>query len=361
MKRLILTCIAWSLFHSVLLSQGFFRLHWYDEFDGNTLDPDKWEHQTGTGASEGLTDWGNWEQQYYTPENTTVKGGMLVIRARRETKENKPFTSSRLFTRGKFSTTYGRIEARIRISQAVEGLWPAFWMLPHNSPYGTWAASGEIDIFEGKGRLPREYSGAIHYGGEWPRNTYVTTGNYTFPDEKTLEDFHLYALEWKEGKLAWYCDDILVKKISQWHSEKGPFPAPFDSDFFILLNFAVGGTFDESRVPPANFSSAEMHVDYVRVYKWDDTLSEPELPENSSGNIRADDTSGISISQTPDQITIHADQEIRTAHLYSANGKLCFSAERSNRIKTSDLDKGVYVLTVQNQKGQTKSFKVLLK
>ncbi len=46
-----------------------------------------------------------------------------------------------------------RIEASIRVP-AGNALWPAFWMLPDDSPdscsgcgvYGGWAASGEIDI-----------------------------------------------------------------------------------------------------------------------------------------------------------------------------------------------------------------------
>lgn len=360
MKRIILVCIGGLLIGSSAFSQGFYKLHWYDEFNENELNMSRWDYQLGTGASEGLTDWGNDEQQYYTNQNAVVKDGFLTITAKKETYNNKPYTSSRLFTRGKYHTTYGRIEARISLSPAVQGLWPAFWMLPQDSPYGTWAASGEIDIFEGKGRLPGEYSGAIHYGGVWPKNTYATTGDYTFANDQTLEDFHIYALEWKEGELTWYCDNRPVKKITQWHSENGNFPAPFDTDFYILLNLAVGGTFDGYKTPPEDFTSAEMKVDYVRVYKWDDTLTEPEIPDQEAGTISVS-SDDISIDQTSDEIRIKSANDIKTAGLYTADGRLCARLENLNTIKTSHLNKGYYVLAIQDRQGHSRNFKVMVK
>jgi len=112
----------------------------------------------------------------------------------------------------------------------------------------------------------------------WPRNVFATTGNYTLPNNGTVTDFHDYALDWKENEQAWYCDDRLVAKITEWHSEKSDYPAPFDTDFYLLLNLAVSGIIDEHRLPPASFTEAEMKIDYVREYKWDDHLTEPEIP-----------------------------------------------------------------------------------
>lgn len=261
-----------------VFSQGFFKLDWYDEFDGETLDPKKWDYQLGTGNSEGLQYWGNHEKQYYTRENLRLEEGMLIITAKRESKGGMPFTSSRILTRNKYSTVFGRIEARIAMPTGT-GLWPAFWMLPQDSPYGNWAASGEIDIMEAKGRLPNYYSGAIHYGGSWPDNFFTTTGDYLLPNNLSIENFHIYAIEWTDKSITWICDDQVVKKVTDWNSVNGKFPAPFDVPFYILLNFAVGGIFDEGREPDSSFQSAEMRVDYVRVYKWDDRLTKPEIPE----------------------------------------------------------------------------------
>jgi len=49
-------------------------------------------------------------------------------------------------------------------------------MLPEEDYYGTWAASGEIDIMEGDGATPTKVSSALHYSDVWPYNTHVATG-----------------------------------------------------------------------------------------------------------------------------------------------------------------------------------------
>ncbi len=88
-----------------------------------------------------------------------------------------PYTSTRIRTKTDdgdtlYAARYGRIEARMKLP-AEEGLWPAFWMLPvDTSIYGTWGASGELDIMEARGRVPDKVGGAIHYGSQWPGNTY---------------------------------------------------------------------------------------------------------------------------------------------------------------------------------------------
>ena len=293
-RRCVFLSILFLLSSYSVFSAGFFKLHWYDEFDGTSLDESKWGYQMGRGES--TDNWGNNEQQFYTSQSThdniIVEDGMLTIRGKRETpsytgwnphrnrNETANYTSARILTRGKYFTTYGRIEARISLPIA-EGLWPAFWMMPEKSVYGGWARSGEIDIMEAKGRLPNRYGGTIHFGGGWPNNRYLTTGDYTFPGGKNIGDFHVYAVEWKEGEFRWFCDGVQIgMRNSGWYAEPGgaAFPAPFNQDFHIILNLAIGGQFDGDRVPPASWQSGDMKIDYVRVYKWDDKLTEPEIP-----------------------------------------------------------------------------------
>jgi len=262
-------------------SQEGYTLIWSDEFDGDSLDKTKWSCQIGTGTSEGLTDWGNQELEYYTDreENVRVENGELVITAIKEEERvgGKMFTSARIRTmtdEGEvlFSTKYGRVEARIKLP-AGEGLWPAFWMLPvDDSIYNEWAASGEIDIMEARGRLPKKVEGTIHYGQNWPNNVYKGQ-EYVFPQDTDITDYHLYSLEWEPGVLRWYIDNECYHTTQQWFS-KGPaggtdytWPAPFDVPFYILLNMAVGGTFDLESNPYSMEEPAEMKVDYVRVYQ----------------------------------------------------------------------------------------------
>ena len=293
MKKICISSVLFFLSYAFAFSAGFYKLVWHDEFNGTQLDNNsKWGYQLGRGESN--DNWGNNELQFYTSESTNdniiVENGMLTIRAKRESytgwnpvrnrNESADYTSARILTRGKFFTTYGRIEARISLPVA-EGLWPAFWMMPEKSVYGGWPRSGEIDIMEAKGRLPYQYGGTIHFGNPWPNNSYLTTGDHRFPNNKTIEDFHVYAVEWKEGEVKWLCDDIVIgTRTSGWFTPGGTFPAPFDKDFHIILNLAVGGNFDGNRQPPSSWKSGDMRVDYVRVYKWDDNLTEKEIPED---------------------------------------------------------------------------------
>lgn len=254
---------------------------WQDEFNGETLDPTKWVYDTGNAIVDAngnyvTSGWGNEELEYYTAgENLDFDGENLVITAKKEQVSDQygtyDYTSSRIKTKGNFAKKYGRIEASMKLP-AGEGLWPAFWMLPEDDVYGAWAASGEIDIMEARGRTPHEVEGTIHYGGQWPQNRY-SGAHYNFPSGESITDFHEYAIEWEPGEIRWYVDDVLYQTQNNWHAtdaetgEKYAFGAPFDQDFHILLNLAVGGWFDNGATPGEDFTSADMLVDYVRVYE----------------------------------------------------------------------------------------------
>lgn len=234
------------------------------------VDIDKWGYQNGDGSEYGIPGWGNSEQQYYREENSYVEDGFLFIEAKLEQYGGSAYTSSKLVTENKFSQTYGRFEARIKLPLG-DGLWPAFWMMPQDSVYGGWAASGEIDIMEARGRISNEASGAIHYGGQWPNNTYQH-GSYTFPQGQGIDTFHVYAVEWTDTSIKWYFDDILVWEATEWYTEGQDFPAPFDESFYMILNLAVGGHFDDYRLPDSSIfdQPVVMIVDYVRVFRFDE-------------------------------------------------------------------------------------------
>lgn len=234
------------------------------------IDMDKWGYQNGDGTEYGIPGWGNSEKQYYREENSYVENGFLYIEAKLENFGNSQYTSSKLVTQNKFSQAFGRFEARIKLPLG-DGLWPAFWMMPQNNVYGGWAASGEIDIMEAKGRLVDEASGAIHYGGNWPNNIYQS-GQQTFASGEGIDTFHVYAVEWTDTSIKWYYDDILVWEATEWFTEGHAFPAPFDESFFMILNLAVGGHFDDHILPNDSIFNQPvvMMVDYVRVYQFED-------------------------------------------------------------------------------------------
>jgi beta-glucanase (GH16 family) len=240
-------------------------LVWSDEFDGTEVDLSRWTFMLGDGTEYGLPPgWGNNELQYYTAENATVADGFLTITAREESAGGRDYTSARMRTLGKGDWTYGRMEMRARMPIG-QGMWPAFWMLPSGSPYGGWAAGGEIDIVEYIGSRPDLILGTIHYGGPWPWNVY-STSRYFLPGGSFHDDFHVFAIEWELGEIRWYVDGTLFAVRTRWYSTGGPYPAPFDVDFHLLLNLAVGGNLPGPPNAATEFPQ-EYVIDYVRVYQ----------------------------------------------------------------------------------------------
>lgn len=247
-------------------------LVWGDEFNEGSIDPTKWTYDLGDGSQFNNPGWGNNEKQWYTSDekNAKVQDGNLVITARKEAVSGKEYTSSRLKTKGLFSKKYGKFEIRAK-APTGKGYWPAIWMLPENYEYGNWASSGELDIMEGWGSRPNTVAGTIHYGGEWPNNVY-SGKEYVFPEGSTIEQYHTYSIEWEPGEIRWYVDGELFLTKNDWYSisngqpANNAYPAPFNQEFHLLLNLAVGGNFDGDPTPETVFPKS-MQVDYVRVYE----------------------------------------------------------------------------------------------
>ncbi len=247
-----------------------YELVWSDEFDGFFLDSSKWEVQTGNGCPN-LCGWGNNELQYYRAQNLDVSDGMLTITAREESFGGADYTSSRIRTLFRGDWTHGRFEMRAKLPIG-QGIWPAFWMLPSDSEYGVWAASGEIDIMEYIGQDPDRVLGTLHYGGTFPDNTY--SGDDFILDSGTFhDDFHEFALEWDECSIRWYVDGIHYQTQTNWFSSNASYPAPFDQRFHLLLNLAVGGNLPGPPDETTQFPQ-EYVVDYVRVYQRAPNLEE---------------------------------------------------------------------------------------
>ena len=240
------------------------ELLWNDEFDGSSIDLQKWEHEVNAQGG------GNNELQYYTDraENSYLENGQLIIKAIKEVytgpEGTRDYTSARLRTKNKGDWKYGRFEIRAKLPFG-QGLWSAIWMLPTDWVYGGWAASGEIDIMELLGHETNKVYGTLHYGGVWPANVHTGT-SYTLASGNFSEDFHLFTLEWDTTAFRWYVDGTLYQTQTQWNSSNGPYPAPFDQRFHLLLNVAVGGNWPGNPDNSTQFPQT-MTVDYVRVFK----------------------------------------------------------------------------------------------
>ena len=276
---------------------------WSDEFDGDIIDESNWTYEVYCGG-------GNQERQCYTEnaENSFVSDGTLKIVALPAADgAAQPFTSARLNSRYKADFKYGRFEMSAKLPSG-QGSWPAFWMKSTDEVYGTWPKSGEIDIMESinlkttdaAGAEETAVSGSLHYGKFWPNNS--SSGmRYHLPNSVSPADgFHTYAVEWQEGEIRWYVDDVLYQTQRKSEiryngkgeavglSHKGWFSeyfdpvtgelesfwdnSPFDQEFFMLLNFAVGGNHPEDHndlgIDETAFQAGNtFEVEYVRVYQ----------------------------------------------------------------------------------------------
>jgi beta-glucanase (GH16 family) len=243
-----------------LHAQTRWKLVWSDEFKGpagSAPDPSKWVYDLG---SDG---WGNHELENYTDsrENSRLDGkGHLVIAAVRT--PSGQYTSARLKTLGKYSTQYGKIQARIKLPYG-QGIWPAFWMMGDDIESVQWPACGEVDIMENIGSKPLIQEGSAH-GPNFPEAGMTAT--YKLPNHRPYyKGFHKFTLEWSPNKIVFFVDGVSYETVT-------PAALPpsakwsFEHPFFFLLNVAVGGDWPGKPDDTTKFPQ-EMLVDYVRVWK----------------------------------------------------------------------------------------------
>ncbi|KIK58092.1 glycoside hydrolase family 16 protein [Collybiopsis luxurians FD-317 M1] len=188
---------------------------------------------------------------------------------------------------GNGSTKYGRVEIRAKMPTG-DWIWPALWMLPVNNTYGAWPRSGEIDLVESRGNGisytahgANYVQGALNWGPTPELNS--VSKSYSWWSDKRVpfsRDFHTYVLEWTTSFIRIYVDTrlhtLLEYQFNEPFFEKGDYPdtivngtngqvqtlqdpwvdpatgqpkesaknrwsAPFDQEFYLIMNVAVGG------------------------------------------------------------------------------------------------------------------------
>lgn len=263
---IVLLCVSFLfIFCNYIQKPGQKKLIWSDEFNRTGLpDTTKWSYDKGIGCPE-LCGWGNNEKQFYTHnrlENARVENGCLIIEAKKENYQGAVFTSARLVSKGKGDWKYARIEIKAKLP-AGKGLWPAIWMLPTKKEYGGWPHSGEIDIMENVGYKPDSVFGSIHtkaYNGMI--GTQKTLG-VKRTDLSTA--FHVYAIEWTETHINFFIDDLLYHEFK--NNKTGIDAWPFDKEFHLLMNIAVGGNWGGKLGIDSAVFPQKLVIDYVRVYQ----------------------------------------------------------------------------------------------
>jgi beta-glucanase (GH16 family) len=250
------------------------QLIWHDEFDGpagTPPDAKRWHPDVGPGVTG--------ELQYYTDNRNAFDDGHgnLVLEARHEVVPNTTcpadplsgsttcqYTSGRINTYGSFSFTYGRVEARIKVS-GTHGLWPAFWLLGENLYTGAapWPNCGEIDVMEHVGRSPNQVSATLH------APAYFSKNGIGHPYQLATDfsaGFHTYAVDWRPDRVTFSVDGDAFFTVTKESVEKTRGPWVFDHPFVLVLNNAIGGPFPGQ--PDATTQlPQQMLVDYVRVFR----------------------------------------------------------------------------------------------
>jgi beta-glucanase (GH16 family) len=260
MRTGLRAAICWLVLLPASAAPPLWHLVWSDEFNGPPgapPDPSKWAYDLGGGG------WGNRELEVYTDSrgNSLQDGrGNLVIQALAPSPGR--FTSARLKTQGKFSTEYGRVEARIKIPYG-QGIWPAFWMLAVNLTSADWPACGEIDIMENIGREPSIVHGTVH--GPGYSGAHGIGGPFALTSGRFADDYHVYAIEWVPQRIDFLVDGTRYYSVTPASLPPGA-KWVYNQPFILILNVAVGGAWpgdpDASSVFPQR-----MLVDYVRVYR----------------------------------------------------------------------------------------------
>ena len=249
----------------------------FDDFDGPAgAKPDRnvWTIQTGGGG------WGNDELQEYTEDAVALDGdGNLVITATVPQDGGTP-TSGRITSQGKWSFTFGRLSARIKLPEG-RGLLPAFWLLGDSIDRVGWPGAGEIDVIE----TPNGTSRSIHHlhGPTGLTNKWSLNEGVDMP-EPLSEDFHVFTVEKQQGRVIMAIDGHVVMDVEEWDV---PIPGRwvFDDPTHALFSLAVGGNWPgdpDSTTPETN----EMVIDWIS-YTPADQLGDTDIgtiPDGPGGD-----------------------------------------------------------------------------
>jgi len=312
-------------------SVAFGQLLWSEEFNtGSSPDSTVWSYDLGASG------WGNEELQEYTSasENVRIENGNLVITAQ---KSENGFTSARIRTEDKLTFKYGTIEARIKIPDLADGLWPAFWTLGNNFKQVGWPFCGELDVMEmGSSAaitvdvINRRVGSAAHWGNMGATASY----SQFFDTASDLDDgFHIFSMNWTPERVTTYIDGQQIWTMFI-KSDSCADCSEFHQPHFIILNIAVGGTYTGllSADQITATMPAEMLVDYIRIS--DNGFTElggssvdqeiPVIGPEYSGSWYNPDQSGHGFSMEFDELEDGSSQAVVYWYTYDNQGNPIF-------------------------------------
>ena len=214
---------------------------WNDEFDGNELDPAKWNIEGDHVRKDGM----------WLKKCSLLDGqGNLQLLATQEA--DGTFGTGAVNTKGKFEHKHGLWIARMQMPKQP-GFWSAFWLMTNSvGKVGNEGMDGtEIDVIEFPKRTG-ELNMAVHWDG-YGKDHQVRGSRYF--DKSFIDGFHTYAVHWNEKEYVYYYDNKEVWRTSEGMISQVP-------QHIILSNEvgSWGGDIKQAKLPDRCL------IDYVRVY-----------------------------------------------------------------------------------------------
>lgn len=276
-----------------------YRLVFEDNFDGSTLDLNKWELQAwGQGSLNGEN-----SNQIYTlePDNIEVSNGTLKIIAVNQSKTRRAinylpdnqilsdglpnlrtyqYSSSNIWTDESFH--YGKYEIRCRISKG-KGLWPAFWTYSGDAYPGgpIWCEHDFFEMYHDKDDF--KYTNNIHFdlnndGDTKPEQCLYSNG---FNNDYDFSQWHTFTIYFEEDKIEYFIDNNFINRKTRYLTTSnqplycggGEIGAVSAWDLSawprqpgrMILNMAI----ETDNAPNSQTFPGVFEVDYVRFWKKD--------------------------------------------------------------------------------------------
>ena len=246
-----------------------FELVFADEFDGDSLDLEKWAFRTDVK-----------HRSAQLKENVRINGGRLKLRLREHQRpvEGKRASGAGIVTRERFRYGYYEVRARLgdgrdddRDGRVDEGWHHAFWAMAARVEGDTVGTTypeerrTEIDCYEnasdhkhaaesGLNRFTQHVIVWKENGKEWGRLP-KPPGDITAIEGFDAGEWHTYGFEWDPARVTFYVDGA-VTQVAEYPAET------FEHDWINVWLTAISANWN---VAGAEDSRAE--YDYFRFYK----------------------------------------------------------------------------------------------
>ena len=257
-----------------------------DEFNGATLNEDKWQIQGKNGVYK--SNFIGRAPSQFSIDNAIVEDNMLKILTKWE--PDFPFSSTpqngvdyeNITTAAVISKTlflYGYMEVRVKSANAE--VTSSFWTTGPGAGSSV-PNKSELDMFEmfGGHKTNANWKKRLKFNMiSWePNNTYyLPDGNgpaYTRniqADENTADDFHVYGFEWTSEYIKVYIDGVLHPSGTFTKAQvtnNGAEPDRWVTDVAYWIWFD-SETFPWLGIPEASdlVTPAEYQIDYIRVWQ----------------------------------------------------------------------------------------------